>query len=183
MQEQGDRFRVDRNIMLKEHLAKKRSAIVKRWMDLILKAYPPETAFFLRRQDDPFANPVGHTLKKGIEDIFEAILSDAGTENAAEFLERIIKVNAVQDLTASQALSFIFLMKKAIREELGKEIEEFRLHKDALLIDDRIDELALSAFDMYMKDREKLYELRADEAKRMTFRLLQKANLITEAEL
>jgi hypothetical protein len=44
--------------------------------------------------------------------------------------------------------------------------------------DSTIDDLALYAFDIYMKCREKIYELKANEAKNATFRLLQRAKLM-----
>jgi len=40
--------------------------------------------------------------------------------------------------------------------------------------------MALISFDIYMKCREKIYELKTDELRRMTYRLLQKANLVRE---
>jgi hypothetical protein len=168
--------------MLKESLSKKRSAILKRWLDLILETYWPETAIFLKKQDDPFTNPVGQTILQGIDGIFNDILNGAGSENAAAFLEKVIKIRAVQDFTASQAISFVFLLKKAVREELKDEINRDRLHEDLSLLNDRVDELALIAFDMYMKSREKIYELKSNEIKNMTFRLLQRANLICEVQ-
>lgn len=168
--------------MLKESLSKKRSAILKRWLDLILATYPPETANFLKKQDDPFTNPVGQTILQGIDGIFNDILNGAGSENAAAFLEKVIKIRAVQDFTASQAIAFVFLLKKAVREELKDEIDRDRLHEDLSLLNDRVDELALIAFDMYMKSREKIYELKSNEIKNMTFRLLQRANLISEVQ-
>lgn len=168
--------------MLKESLSKKRSAVLKRWLDLILEAYPPETASFLKKQDDPFNNPVGQTILQGIDGIFNEILNGSGSENAAAFLEKVIKVRAVQDFTASQAISFVFLLKRAVREELKDEINRDRIHEDLSLLNDRIDELALIAFDMYMKIREKIYELKSNEIKNMTFRLLQRANLICEVQ-
>ena len=155
---------------------------MKRWLDLILETYPPETANFFKKQDDPFTNPVGQTILQGIDGVFNEILDGAGPENAAAFLEKVIKVTAVQDFTASQAISFVFLLKRAVREELKDEINRDRLHEDLLMLNDRIDELALIAFDMYMKSREKIYELKSNEIKNMTFRLLQRANLICEVQ-
>jgi len=46
----------------------------------------------------------------------------------------------------------------------------------------RIDSLALLAFDLFMACREKIYELKANEARNMTYRLLQKAKLVCEVE-
>jgi hypothetical protein len=51
-----------------------------------------------------------------------------------------------------------------------------------LLFESKIDDLALLSFDIYMKCREKIYELKSNEVRNMTFRLLQRANLICEIQ-
>ena len=79
-------------------------------------------------------------------------------------------------------MSFIFLLKKAIRESLGNKIHETHISEELLLLDSKIDDLALLSFDIYMKCRERVYEIKADEVRRMTFRLLQRANLICEIQ-
>ena len=47
-------------------------------------------------------------------------------------------------------------------------------------MESRIDDLALLAFDIYMKCREKLYDIRANEAKNQVSRLLQRAGMLSE---
>ena len=47
-------------------------------------------------------------------------------------------------------------------------------------LESRIDETALLAFDIYMARREKLYEIRAKEAKTEVSRLLQRAGFMVE---
>ena len=91
-----------------------------------------------------------------------------------------MRIRAVQDFTPSQALSFIFPLKRIIREELCVEIAEKQLSDEMLSLESAIDNLALSAFDIYMKCREKIYDIKANEVKRSTFRLLQMANLIND---
>ena len=46
--------------------------------------------------------------------------------------------------------------------------------------DSAVDDLALFSFDIYLKCREKIYELKAKEATNMTYRLLQQARLIVD---
>jgi hypothetical protein len=168
--------------MLKGLLSKKKSAILKRWLDLILETYPPETASFLKKHNDPFTNPVGQTILYGIEGILNELLSETESGKTSSFLEDIIRIRAIQDFSAAQAISFIFLLKKVVGEELRDEINENRLHEEMLSLDSKIDELALLSFDIFMKSREKIYELKATEVKNMTFRLLQRANLICEVQ-
>jgi hypothetical protein len=47
----------------------------------------------------------------------------------------------------------------------------------------KIDEMALISFNIYMECREKLYQLRVDEIKNRTARLLQRADFIWETYL
>ena len=76
----------------------------------------------------------------------------------------------------------MFQLKKVIREKLGNEIREHGLTDELLLLESKIDDLALLAFDIFMQCREQVYELRANEVKSMTYALLKKANLLQEIE-
>lgn len=164
-------------------LSEKKDAILKRWFDEILSVYPVQTSNFLKTQKDPFANPVGQTIFHGIEDIFNEILnSEADSKNISSFLENVIRISAIQEFTASKAMGFIFSLKKAVRDALNKEINEGSLYPELLILDERIDKIALLSFDIYMKSREKLYEIKANEVKNMTFNLLRRANLVTETQ-
>jgi hypothetical protein len=88
-------------------------------------------------------------------------------------------VRSVQEFTPSQAISFIFCLKEAVREELKEELQDTNLLTELAVFDAQIDQLALFAFDIYVKCREQIYELRVNEIKRTGFRLLKKANLIS----
>jgi len=78
------------------------------------------------------------------------------------------------------ALNFIFLLKAIVRKELEKELRQNQITSAVLGFESKIDDLALVAFDIYVKCREQIYELKTDELKRMTFTLLKKANLMSE---
>lgn len=166
---------------LRELLETRKSGILDRWFEAIMATYAADTSGFLKSQKDQFRNPVGHTFAEGINRIFEVLI--AGTELQEEMttvLDDIIKVRAVQNFTPAQALSFIFSLKKVVREELGKEIKENQLYEEFIEFEGEVDELALYAFNIYLKYREQLYELRTAELKRMTFGLLKRANLLSE---
>lgn len=96
-------------------------------------------------------------------------------EKVSSVLDSIIRIRAVQDVTPSQALAFVFRLKKVLREEEGTAPSG---EIDAL--ESRIDAIALISFDLFMKCREKIYDLKANELRNMTFRLLQKAKLVCE---
>ncbi len=164
-------------------LVEKKSSIVKKWFDLIIDTYPSDASNYLKKQTNCFLNPVGHTISEGIDGLFNELLNGVDfSEKFFPFLNDIIKIRAVQDFSPSKAISFIFLLKQAIREELKSEIKKKHISDELTLFESRIDDLALLSFDIYMKCRERIYEIKADEVKRMTFRLIQRANLICEIQ-
>jgi len=166
---------------LKRLLQERKTAIVKRWFDAVTEAYPDDTSRFLKKKKDQFTNPVGYTISEGIEHLFDALLQGMLQDKVSAFLDSIIRIRAIQDFTPSEAVAFIFRLKKVIRQELGDDILKQQGMLEALsTFDSAIDDLALYAFDIYMKCREKIYELKANEARNMTFRLLQKAQLLDQ---
>jgi hypothetical protein len=163
---------------LHELLEENKSAILSRWFDSILETYPADTKQFLRTKKDRFDNPVAHRITIGIEGIFSQILDDAEVEEVSPFLDNIIRVRAVQEFTPSQAVAFIFDLKRLVREELGEEIREGQLSDELWIFEEAIDKMALLALDIYMKCREEIYEVRVKEVKRSVSRLIERANKI-----
>ncbi|MBN1849099.1 MAG: RsbRD N-terminal domain-containing protein [Deltaproteobacteria bacterium] len=163
-------------------LLEKRSNIVTHWLDLIFETYPPDAQRFFKSRADRFDNPVGRTITEETEKLFDQLLrgDEAGLENISPALENIIRIRATQDFTPSQAIGFIFLLKRSIREVLKKEMDHKDILEDRLRFESRIDDLALTAFDIYMKYREKLYEIKADQAKKQVSGLLRQKGLICE---
>jgi RsbRD-like negative regulator of sigma factor len=143
-----------------------REPILEQWIAQTIQSYPPASASFLSGDDDPFRNPVGHTLRASLTTLFDELRGDMETERIARALDAMIRIRAVQDLTASQAVEFVFLLKPILRE--------FAPAHDPVLLDpslneslnDRIDQLALMAFDKYMQCREQLADIRVNEGQR-----------------
>jgi hypothetical protein len=73
-------------------------------------------------------------------------------------------------------------MKKVIREEITQGFQGSLPYEEVFALEARIDALALSSFDLFMKCREKLYDIKANELRNMTFRLLQRVNDIGEGK-
>ncbi len=167
---------------LRTLLEEKKSSIVKKWVHVIFEQYPPDSTNFFLTQKDRFLNPVGHAISEGARDIFNALVDDSEPEKFYPLLNDIIKIKAVQDFSPSVAISFLFLLKKVIRVEAGAEIARRNLTPELEALESRIDQLILLSFDIYSKFRERIFEIKNDEFRRMTFRLLQRANLICEIE-
>ena len=161
-------------------LAQRKTAIIKNWFTLAVETYPPDTASFLKRQKDPFANPVGRTISKGLEGLFNELLKEMDYETITSFLDPIIRIRAIQNFSPSQAVSFIFSLKKAVRENTKKEVPKEQLFNELLLFESKIDQLALIAFNLYMQCREKIYDLKANEMRNTTYKAFKRAGLVRE---
>lgn len=161
-------------------LAERKTAIVKKWFSLAIETYPPDTAKFLQSQKDPIANPVGRTIYRGLEELFDELLKGIDVETATDSLDPVIRIRAVQAYSPSQATGFIFFLKNVIRENFRKETLEEALLEELLAFESKIDELGLIAFNLYMKCREKIYELKANEIKNRTFKAFERAGLVKE---
>ena len=170
-----------KSMKLEDLLKQKASRIQKRWFDLIIETYPADSQRFLRKQKDRFANPVGSTLSRAVEILYHELLHGMDSEKVNTSLDEIVRIRAVQDFSPARAMAFMFLLKKALKEELGQEIKENAAAWEELLaLESRVDEMALRGFDLYMNCRERIYEIRAKEAKNQVSRLLQKAGLLCE---
>lgn len=161
-------------------LAQRKTAIIKNWFALAVETYPPDTASFLKRQKDPFANPVGKTISRGLEALFNELLSEMDHETIISFLGPIIRIRAIQNFSPSQAVGFIFLLKKAIRKNIKKEASEEQLLNALLLFESKIDELGMIAFNLYMQCKEKIYDLKANEMRNTTYKAFKRAGLVRE---
>ena len=148
---------------IKDLLAQNRSAIVQKWFDRIVKTYPANSQKFIKEQKDPFANPVGSTILRGIEGLYAELLGGMKTGKVTNYLDPIMRIQAVQVFSPSEALSFIPFLKGIIKEELKGEIQGTRVVEELSEFETRIDRLTLLAFDHYMNCREKIYEIRMQE--------------------
>ena len=154
--------------MLRELLRKHQAAIVQRWLEDALATYPADSAVAFGREQDPFANPVGHSLRLATRALFEALLDCDEMDARAihEGLHEIIKIRAVQQFAASRAVGFVFQLKPAIRAELATAAGELRFASALAQLEGRIDQIALAAFDLFVQCREQVCELRVNEVKR-----------------
>jgi hypothetical protein len=163
-------------IMLRDILKESQSAIVDRWLTDTLATYQSGSAEFFQHTKDPFANPVGNALIKGMAGIFECLRAERPLESTRSNLNEIIKIRAVQDFSPSQALSFVFLLKNAVRVEMGGKLDNPELLADLAEFESRIDQVALFAFDIYTNCREQVYNLRVDEVKRSVSAIMMRFN-------
>jgi hypothetical protein len=125
---------------------------------------------------------VGNTIAKEMENLYDELLrnSDIDRERVSPILDGIIRIRAIQDFSPSQAVSFIVQLKRIVRECLKEEMRQERISEGFLALESKIDDLSLIAFDIHSRCREKIYEIRANQAKNQVSNLLRRAGLTSE---
>ena len=149
-----------------ECLTAKQQAIVARWRDAIIRTYPEDTAKFLKTKQDRFSNPVGHSIATESEAIFQKLLAGGEIADCAQSIDNIVRIRAVQDLTAAQATSFIYLLKDVIVEVLREQLQQPEVSRELHAFNRKIDQLALLTFDTYMHCRDQVHQIRAGEKRK-----------------
>jgi hypothetical protein len=166
-------------MVLESLLLQNKTNLLKRWLDLILETYPADTAALMRKDRNQFTNPVGSTISREIEVLFKQLCEGIQNGKRRASLDAILKIRSVQDFSPSKAVGFIFLLKRAIGETLKNEIYKESVMSEWLSFQSRIDALVLQAFDAYMDCREKICEIRVNQArteKEMAFRMIERMN-------
>jgi len=149
-----------------------RENILEFWLERALRSYPSQSAEFLAAERDPFRNPAGSTIRQGLSILLDELLAGMEHDRTAAALDSIVQIRAIQGLEPSQALEFLFQLKDILRPQLaGPELE---------IMEGRIDELALQAFDLYMTYRERTYRARTNEARRRLF-VMERRQVSSEA--
>lgn len=162
--------------MLEDLLAKHRDSVLKQWSDFVIDSYHADSRTFLKTHLNKFTNPVGASITEGLEGIYDGLVQgeDLTSEDFLKSLDRIVRVRAVQEFTPSQALGFIFLLKKATRHVLAQDLRKQDLSEELLTWESKIDRLALLSFDLYMQCRETIFEIRCNEVKNSTARVWER---------
>lgn len=155
---------------LQDKIKQKKEAISERCFNLIASTYPPATSQLLKREKDRFLNPVGYAIQNEIETIFNELTGEMNSNRLYTALESIIKIRAVQDFSPSEAVGFVFLLKEAVSEtvrsgEHNTKKEEGMILNELIEFEQRIDRIALMAFDIYMECREKIHEIKIKASK------------------
>jgi hypothetical protein len=163
-------------------LEHKKSAITKKWFDLTAHTYAPDTAEFLKRNKDQFANPVGATMSNGLKGLLDQLMHSMDPETLTSHLDPIIRIRAAQNFTPAQATAFILSLKKVLREDLAKELRDSSVAAELIAFESKIDQLCLMAFDIYMQCRETIFQISANETRNRTFKAFERAGLISDTQ-
>ena len=161
-------------------LAERKDELSEKWADLILQTYPKETQKIWGRQKDRFQNPVGAAIIEATRELVDLVIEWQDAEKIAQELDRLIRIRSVQDFSPSQAISFVFLLKKLLRDEYFSTMKADGTLEDLLRFEAKIDNLAMMSFDIYAKGREHIFRMRVDEVKRAQSQLLKRAGMIAD---
>ena len=147
-------------------LAEQRRRILDVWIARTLGTYKsPE--FFLQ-SPDPFANPVGTLIRGGLEQVFDLLVAEADSEAFVRPLDQIVGIRAVQAFAPSQAVVPFLELKWVVREALGEHLggpPSGPLFAELAEFECAVERMALIAFDLYCRRRERLYRSRIREVK------------------
>jgi len=162
-----------------ELLSQRRSDVLARWRELVASADPRPS---LRpRGEDPFHDPVGMALRRATEAVYDEVAGGRGGTAGGEPLEALIKIRAVQGMSAARAVGFLLDLRRVLVEVCGTQLEAEPAAARAEL-DARIDAVALAAFDVYVGCRQRLSDVRVRETASRYHLLLERAGLLaTEA--
>jgi hypothetical protein len=165
---------------LSEHIREAKPTVVERWYDLLLESYPPETVTLWKSKQDKFTSPVGATFSKALRTLVDEVVAWRDASALTAPLEDIVRIRAVQEMAPGKALAFILGFKKLLRELFAEDITREDLVQELAMYDARIDNLALLAFDVYTKNREKLFEMRVTEFKNAYHMVFRKAGIVCD---
>lgn len=165
---------------MERRIAEHKTELAEKWAEMILGTYPPETQKVWKNNVNRFSNPVGTTIREAAEELVGLLLSWEDANAICCALEQLVKIRSVQDFSPSQALSFVFLFKKLLRDEFFKDMKKSGELEDLLRFEAKVDNLMLMAFDIYSKSREQVYKMRVEEVKRAQHTLLKKARMIVD---
>jgi len=131
--------------------------VAERWIERTMKSYPAESLPYVQGERDPFRNPAGHLIEESLKTLAGELMGAMNERAIAPALDGLLRLRAVQSLSPSAALRFIFDLREVVAEVLGSVPKQ---------LEARIDELALTAFDCYMACREQIAGLREKELRR-----------------
>ena len=157
--------------------------MVKRWMSVLLETYSEQAAVFMKSKTNQFDNPVGATLRRSLEGLYDLLVKDFDPDRAVPLLDGIIRIRAIQDFAASDSLAFVFQLKDIIRDALGKADLDVAVTQDLERLLHDIDRMALLGFDLYVGCRNQLADIRIKENERRNHMAWRRAGFLEEDQI
>jgi len=167
-----------------ELLKTQREKILGSWKEALLHVWPENAARFMVAEKDPFQNPMGETVRRNLPVLLEGILE--GTQDSPESrkaADELAGLLAVREGSPSEALAFVPALRRVILEVVDgcRPESEPDFSREERELQERLDGLILLLFDSYAACRERLYSIRAEEARRSVY-LLKRMHPLPEEE-
>jgi len=188
--------------MLEELIAQHRERIAACWFERVTATYPEQTTRFLRQQKDPFANPMGAALRRGMTLVVDALADGARLERAGdvrkgdqpaqnpqaqaqaqgpesmldEGLDSIIRIRSIQDTGPSEAVVFVLELKHVLAQQLAEGSSTGAAQAQQARLESLIEHLLLRAFDIFVSLREEVYRIRVNEISNRSMKTLERLN-------
>ena len=153
-----------------------KNRICDEWFNYLLTSYSVDARKFLSANKKSFANPIAKTFSQYLPTIFNCILNNTISAELNEALESIVRLRAVQDFKASQALDFVFALKKITSDSISGKLEKLQFYELIAEFSEIVDKVALIAFEIYARQRERLAEIKANEQKKLFATIIDKMN-------
>jgi hypothetical protein len=138
-----------------------REAILEQWIARTAESYPCQASATLTQERDQFRNPVGHTLRQSLSELWQQLSGEMNTSAIDRALDAMIRILAVQGFTPRQAAGCVLSLKSVL--------QELPSGSGAPFPEGRIDQLALMALDKYRQCREQIAAIRTNEYERATW--------------
>ena len=163
---------------LGEIVARHRETVLECWRADVVSCYAPETVRFLRSERDAFANPVGAAVLRTTAGVLDALIAGDEPADVADLVEAVVRIRAVQDMAASQAVEFTLQLRSAVEGTLAEAGEPLD-RSQATVLNSWVDRLSLVAFDRYTHCRQQVFEIRIQQIRG---RALQRMERLQEWE-
>ena len=158
--------------MFEGEIAAHRDAILERWIEHVIEGYPEETAEFLRSKSDRFANPVGARFREGLEQLLDGVIEGVEPAELESALDHVVRIRAVQQFSPSDAVGFVFDLKRLVHDILGE--PGGGPVAGLAAFDSSVERLGLHAFDVYMRCREHMWAIRAREIRNQSVGIMER---------
>lgn len=137
-----------------------RQEIVEKWIEQMIESHAGQAAALRTPDPDPFRNPVSYTIRRSLAQLWKQLQGDMDLDAVDSALDSVVRIRAVQDMRPSEAVGFVIQLRSILRQQPAG--------FDLVLLENRIDRLALAAFDKYMQCREQILAARLHEKERLT---------------
>lgn len=125
------------------------------------------------RTSDPFCNPVGSTFHNCGPELIKWVVEGGDIDNVRHHIMSIMKIRSLGSSAPSAAVSFLLGLKRIFRNVICTFVDKPDREEPLLMIESRIDQLLLIAVDCYAQCRDRIGEIRINEAKAERDRLLR----------